>query len=90
MPMWEYCVLTGIVAHGPNGFDTTEHPRLFYFKADKGITLVGFTKEDQTELVASTIAVLGNEGWELVSVVGSSKHHTLYFKRSRDDSSKGK
>jgi hypothetical protein len=84
MQKWEYCMLTGIVPLG-GGIDSEEH--LQYFRSDPPeIVKIRRTAQLQRhQVLAQTIAQLGEEGWEMVGCVfaGHLGHH-LYFKRPKE------
>ncbi|MBK9927767.1 MAG: hypothetical protein IPP66_21045 [Anaerolineales bacterium] len=87
MPKWEYCAIGPIQqdeAAKWKGF----YPQLIYFLKD-GLKEQRISKEgniSERDILAKTIAELGENGWELIStgdsVITSSKGmHYLYFKR---------
>lgn len=81
MQKWEYCIVTGIVPWS-GGLDSEDH--LQYFgTASPEITYFGHTTPQQRpQVLAQTIARLGEEGWEMVgcAFAGHRGHH-IYFKR---------
>ena len=93
MQKWEYCIL------GPMKFAGTAHgmiggfyPVLVYLQPGKPQITHKIKKQhgmEERDIVLSTIAQLGEEGWEMISsgttsltsgVVGA---HFLYFKRPK-------
>ena len=104
MQKWEYLMITGmstvIPVGGPKSLNTA-YPRCLAM-GENGLQLVtdfqyyktqGIT---ETDAVASFIAKLGNEGWELAGVAAGVPSHrelsgnpvilqTLYFKRIKTE-----
>lgn len=90
MQTWDYCMLKGCTTN-EEGF-CTEAPRLIFFRR-KGLSVVALDRktihrtygfESAGDYVANVIALLGEEGWEMVSAVpvaGQPGNHALYFKR---------
>ena len=89
MQKWEYCYLYGIRAENPL---TTFTPRYAIFSTSEphlirtDLTIHRFFVGDEEVLgAAGAIAMLGEEGWELVSAVQSREYYTtLFFKRPKD------
>jgi hypothetical protein len=95
MQKWEYCVITGVdfATYGITG----SYPKLSYFSINgvaKEIDLgnsaaskrpSGMQKVSEGGYIASIIASLGQEGWEMVGVVNASSTgtgtHGIYFRR---------
>jgi hypothetical protein len=84
---WEYCIITGIVPWS-GGIDSEDH--LQYFgEGSPEITYFRHTRDARRpQILAQTIAQLGEEGWEMVgcAFAGVRGHH-LYFKRPKPASS---
>ena len=81
MQKWEYCVV-GPLSGTVRGLDSN-HPYIGYFN-DKGLVETSLKGKDEMHRVASVIAKLGNEGWEMsgCGIAGlSTSSHFLYFKR---------
>jgi hypothetical protein len=84
MQKWEYCIVTGVVPWS-GGVDSEDHlqrfgadsPEITYFRHTMG--------ERRPQVVAQTIARLGEEGWEMVgcAFAGRRGHH-IYFKRPKE------
>ena len=92
MQKWEYCVITG-VSGGGGGFDGS-YPKLNYFSKTGIVKIVdlgngaaserpeGMRKVSEGGYIASTIARLGQEGWEMVGMgVETASYHCIYFRR---------
>lgn len=87
MQRWEYCCLAGVQVIPMKGWNTS-HPRLFRYTA-RGCELVddfkhrekGLSEED---VVAMTIARLGEEGWQLTGgggLMAPPGYGVLWFMR---------
>ena len=82
MQKWEYCIITGVVPWS-GGLDSEDH--LQYFGPDSPeITRFRSTAGKRPQILAQTIARLGEDGWEMVgcAFAGHRGHH-LYFKRPK-------
>ncbi len=95
MQKWEYCVITGIDTN--NGF-SANYPKLYFF-GTRGISKTvdlsnkassqrpeGMRNVTEGGYIASIIALLGQEGWEMVgeghvSLAAGVGYQSLYFKR---------
>jgi len=90
MQKWEYCAIAGVSKRGSGLYP--RYPALIQF------TLQGCVerpiKGDEINLLAQTIAHLGEQGWEMVGTgahsLGSSlgsgtteTNHIIYFKRPK-------
>jgi len=83
MTKWEYCAISGI-EYVVSGF-RTNYPHLHQF-TPSGITETQIKGQGgETNVVAATIAQMGNDGWELVGVgrERADLGDVLYFKRSK-------
>lgn len=82
---WEYCALTRAAYTAPN---RRGRYWINYFK-ETGVEVMGVEEGafDQESVVASVIAKLGEEGWEMVGQgdlpVKSSSIGAIYFKRRK-------
>ena len=84
MTSWEYCAVIGLFRK--------LNPALVYFQKD-GLLKVPLALDEKNDgdkkyattddKIASLIAKLGLDGWELVNAGpgGDGPYHTLYFKR---------
>lgn len=85
MPEWEYCVIRGI--YNTSSEWRTMYPRHYLFTPNGPQLVNDFRKIEQglseSMSVARAIAVLGEQGWEMVGVAndGAGSSHSLYFKR---------
>jgi hypothetical protein len=86
MQKWEYCALgpiKGLDGDGLKGY----YPTLVVFGPGGASHPYGkMTGGNEQFTLASTVARLGLEGWELVATgplpfSNAGDHHTLYFKR---------
>ena len=78
---WEYCAVVGIDRRSLNSRDLYPHwPALWYFTST-GVRQRDI-RGDEVNEAARTIATLGDEGWEMVGVGGTSGD-ILYFKRPK-------
>jgi hypothetical protein len=83
MQKWEYCAIVGMAGSGRNL--VPYYPALWYFDSS------GFhateIKGDELQIVAQTIAKLGEEGWEMVGAMPFTpktsvyENAVLFFKR---------
>ena len=87
MQVWEYCAVVGIQRYSERRGFHPRWPAIWHFTSD-GIKEVEITI-DEIKTTAKTIAQLGEQGWEMVSVgtisAGgeSETTHILYFKRPK-------
>jgi hypothetical protein len=95
MQKWEYCVITGVTFQ--NMGISGNHPILEYFSingieksedlGDKAASKRPNLKNiSEGGYIASVIARLGNEGWEMVGTgyrayTSIDGHHCIYFRR---------
>ena len=95
MQKWEYCVITGVTTFASEL--SGKYPKLTYFFPrgfEKQIDLgnkaasqrpKGMEKVSEGEYIASVVAQLGMEGWEMVSAVNEapsdSSRYSIYFRR---------
>ena len=85
MTRWEYCAVSGI---STGGHILTHYPYLIRFPPDgpEATHLKGTRDRKERDVVAQTIAELGENGWELVSAVyagGDFGTYSLWFKRPK-------
>lgn len=82
MQKWEYCVV-GHLWGFSKGLETY-FPFIGYFK-DNGLDETSLKGKPEMQRVASVIAKLGNEGWEMSGCGRTGTRglpgHLLYFKR---------
>ncbi len=86
MSKWEYCVV-GPIKNNLEGY----YPKLVYLTA-QGPSAVGIRPQQgasEPEVLAMTLAQLGEEGWEMVSCgavpFGTENDcHVIYFKRMKE------
>jgi hypothetical protein len=85
MQKWEYCVITGIVPWA-GGLDSEEHLQYFGRDCPEATDFKRASARHRPQLLADTIAQLGEDGWEMVgcAFAGHRGHH-LYFKRPKSE-----
>jgi hypothetical protein len=81
MQKWEYCVITGLVPWA-EGVDSEDHLQYFGPGPTEIYDFKNTIGRRRPEVIAETIAQLGEQGWEMVgcAFAGHRGHH-LYFKR---------
>ncbi len=75
MQKWEYCAVVGLIKGRTN--PETFHPAVWYF-TEKGVMMDQFKGQELMEL-ASKVASLGEQGWELVGVVHIFERYPASF-----------
>jgi hypothetical protein len=87
MQKWEYCYVYGIQAHNPMH---TNRPRIAIFSSTEPhlIKTELWNQNQEAEVLgaAKAIAMLGEEGWEMVSMFqeDNSLNGILFFKRQKE------
>ena len=80
MQKWEYCVV-GPIKQNFMGY----YPQITFFTSE-GEQTKSISDEkgmSETEILARTLASLGNDGWEMVGCGSTGREtHLLYFKRA--------
>jgi hypothetical protein len=84
MQRWEYCAVVGVGRVNISRKPRPLFPAIWYFDVD-GVQVVELKGQEAHE-TARAIALLGEQGWEMVAGgnLGDATH-AIYFKRLRQD-----
>jgi hypothetical protein len=82
MQKWEYCAITGIRYSETN--IRPFYPSILNF-SENGIQVTSLVGNDEENMVAKSIAGLGEKGWEMIGAGNTSDlTHCIYFKRMKE------
>jgi len=81
MKKWEYWAINSMWL---SGGIRTDNPEIIYF-TEEGIQNTKLDRKNKVINVSKAIALLGEQGWEMVGIVPSGNPwHSLYFKRPKE------